>query len=94
MVRICTAAPYKIEVPGAGNNNNNAMGGILIFLTGVAEVGKLCRKLQDNKTLKDPARFRILVCFSDALCVSLTVVVERKGAPSSLRCGRGQLVRE
>ena len=58
VVHICTASQYKVVVPGAGNAE--AFGAVLVFLTGVGEVSRMCQQLEKNPALQDKSKYRIL----------------------------------
>eukprot|EP00750_Incisomonas_marina_P032578 INCI9223.2.p1 GENE.INCI9223.2~~INCI9223.2.p1 ORF type:complete len:1234 (-),score=254.77 INCI9223.2:661-4362(-) len=62
VVHICTAEQFRVEVPGehGAANGGGALGGILIFLTGVGEVTRLCRQLESHHALANSSKFRVL----------------------------------
>ena len=85
VVHICTAEQFRVEVPGehGAANGGGALGGILIFLTGVGEVTRLCRQLESHHALANSSKVRSNSQFEHARSLDTSVHALQKAFVSA-----------
>jgi len=68
VVHVCSSAPFQVKLSG---EQEGVLGGILVFLTGVGEVAKLCSILSEHPKLSDPSKVNGSTVFGEFAKISV-----------------------